>query len=205
MPKFVVKVAAATAIVCLALAPVTGIAKADTAECGPGKFAVGGYGAVDKVPDGYTPIYTPGGIFSHEAGGFNKGQTEGAANMIEAVETYAETCPTGEIHLSGYSYGAGIVHTAVGHIDGQTYAPRVHVELAGNPRHPGGVEDTIPGSTILPGLTFRGAGLTPTNVATFTDACNTGSDAICHMPFPWNDPLGSVGGLVGYLSGGHRY
>lgn len=204
MPKLIVKIIAALMIVGLVVASGAGIAKAEPAECGDSYLAVGGYPPVERVPEGYTPVYTPGGIFPWDNKGFNHGQAVGAANVIDAVDTFAEACPEGEIHLSGYSYGAAIVHTAVEHIDSQPYAPRVHVELRGNPRHAGGVEDMFAGSTVFPGITFRGAGAIPENVATFEDRCNK-RDGICNLPRLLADPVGHVAGSVGYLTGAHRY
>lgn len=205
MPKFMVKIIAALMVFGLVVASGAGIAKAEPAgECGDTYLAVGGYPPVERVPGGYTPVYTPGGIFSHDMGGYDRGQAVGAANLIEAADAYAAECPEGEIYLHGYSYGAAIVHTAVEHIDDQPYAPRVHVELKGNPRHSGGVEDMFVGSTVFPGVTFRGAGAIPENVATFEDRCN-GRDGICNLPQLISDPVGHVAGSVGYLTGAHRY
>ena len=179
------------------------IASAETA-CEGGAFAVGGYPKTGRVPDGYQAVDTPGGIFPWEGrGGYNHGQQVGAANMIEAVDTYAAQCPDAEIRLHGYSYGAAIVHTAVETIDQRDYAPRVHVELAGNPRRPGGVEDTW-SWVALPGIAFRGAGITPQHVASFEDRCNVGRDYVCSAPHPI-DIVGSVSGSIGYGTGGHSY
>ena len=173
-------------------------------SCEGGAFAVGGYPKTGQVPDGYQAVDTPGGIAPWDAGGYTHGQQVGAANMIEAVDTYAAACPDAEIRLHGYSYGAAIVHTAVETIDQRDYAPRVHVELKGNPRRPGGVEDTWSWLPPIAGIDFRGAGATPQNVATFEDKCNVGADYVCSAPHPI-DIIGSVSGSIGYGTGGHSY
>lgn len=205
MLKIIVKIIAAIAIVALVLAPIAGIARADSAPaklgCGDTYLAVGGYPSTTKVPAGYTPIYTPGGIFPWENGGYDHGQTVGAANLVEAVEAHAYRCPDSSVNLFGHSYGAAIVHTAVGHIDAQPYAPRVNVVLTGNPRHPGGVEDTW--SWInLPGFTMRGAGIRPQNLGSWSDRCQP-RDPICDMP---GNVIGDIDHMVGYLfQGTHSY
>ena len=180
------------------------IANADT-QCEGGAFAVGGYPATERVPDGYQPVDTPGGIFPWQSGGYTHGQQVGAANMIEAVDTYATNCPDAEIRLFGHSYGAAIVHTAVEEIDTRPYAERVHVHLTGNPRRAGGIEDTYAGWTILPGITFRGAGVDPQNIGSFLDECNP-ADGICRLPRFFADPVGHLSGVIGYMfTGAHRY
>lgn len=168
-----------------------------------GKFAVGGYPQTTHVPAGYRAIGTPGGIFPWEAGGYNYGQSVGAANVVNAVDEFAATCPTSRIDLFGHSYGAAIVHTALGVIDGRPYASRVNVYLTGNPRHPGGVEDTWRWFA-LPGVNFRGPGVQPRNVASFVDVCNA-RDFICDAP-PITDPLRALDHMAGYMVGSaHRY
>lgn len=180
------------------------IANAETA-CEGGAFAVGGYPKTERVPDGYTPVDTPGGIAPWDAGGYTHGQQVGAANVVAAVDQFATACPDAEVHLHGYSYGAAIVHTAVETIDQRDYAPRVHVELAGNPRRPGGVEDTWEWLPPIAGIDFRGAGATPQNVASFEDRCNERWDIICDAPHPI-DIIGNLTGSIGYGStGGHSY
>ena len=188
-------IAAASVIV----APAT---VANAAECDSvGRFAVGGYPRFN-VPDGWTAVDTPGGIYNR--GGYTHGQTVGAANLVAAVDAYAASCD-GPIRLRGYSYGAAIVHTALETIDQRDYAPRVSVELAGNPRRPGGIEDTWEWLPPIAGIDFRGAGITPQHVASFEDRCNEGWDIICHAPHPIN-VIGNVTGSIGYGStGGHSY
>lgn len=176
-----------------------------TAACADtGRFAVGGYPRPDIVPAGYTPVYTPGGIFPWERGGFNHGQAVGAANVIAAVDEFAARCPGAPVALYGYSYGAAVVSTAVETIDTRPYAGQVSVHLTGNPRHPGGIEDTYRG-WIFPGVYLRGAARTPVNVASFTDRCNYGRDIICDAPHFLRDPLGVLAGVGGYLGQGHTY
>lgn len=185
-------------------------AQADTLEvdesvvdCTSGMFAVGGYPKPEIVPEGYLPIETPGGIFSSQNGGFNKGQEIGAANLVAAVDAYAAQCPDSAIFIRGHSYGAAIVHTALETIDKRDYAPRVIVELTGNPRNPGGIEDTFSGSASL-GIEFRGEGITPENVLDFVSKCNE-RDGICNLPSLSSDSSGFSSGVLGYFTGAHRY
>lgn len=168
-----------------------------------GKFAVGGYPQTSIVPPGHNSVYTPGGIFPWESGGFNHGQAVGAANVVSAVDEFAARCPGARIDLFGHSYGAAVVHTSLEVIDSRPYARNVHVYLTGNPRHPGGVEDTWRWMT-LPGINFRGPGIQPRNVASFVDVCNA-RDFICDAP-PIFDPLRALDHMAGYAVGGtHRY
>ena len=169
-----------------------------------GRYAVGGYPQVGIVPAGYTPVHTPGGIFPWERSTFNHGQAVGAANVIAAVDAFTARCPGVPVDLYGYSYGAAVVHTAVETLDTRPYAGQVSVQLYGNPRHPGGIEDTYRG-WIFPGVYLRGAARTPVNVASFTDRCNYGRDIICDAPHFLRDPLGALAGIGGYLGSGHTY
>lgn len=169
-----------------------------------GRFAVGGYPRTGIVPDGFETVYTPGGIFPWESGGYNHGQNVGAANLVDTVDDFAARC-SGAIELRGHSYGAGVVSTAVETIGDRDYAGRVSVHLTGNPRHPGGIEDTYRGITLAPGLTFRGAARVPASVASYVDDCNYGRDYICHAPHLLWDPLGALAGVFGYLGTGHTY
>lgn len=197
-------VRAAMSLIAAMSAIVVPVGVANAAECDTvGRFAVGGYPHTERVADGYTPVETPGGILPWDAGGYTHGQTVGAANVVSVVDAYAASCD-GPIRLRGYSYGAAIVHTALETIDQRPYAERVHVELAGNPRRPGGIEDTWQW-VRLPGIAFRGAGITPQHVASFEDRCNEGWDIICHAPPPLN-LIGNATGSIGYGStGGHSY
>ena len=168
-----------------------------------GKFAVGGYPRTHLVPPGYESVYSPGGIFPWERGGYNHGQSVGAANVVAAVDEFATRCPESRIDLFGHSYGAAVVHTSLEVIDSRPYASRVNVYLTGNPRHPGGVEDSWRWAA-LPGINFRGAGIQPRNVASFVDVCNA-RDFICDAP-PITDPVRALDHMAGYLVGGaHRY
>lgn len=158
---------------------------------------VGGYpGVPGDIP-------TPGGIFPWENGGYDHGQLVGAANTVAAVANLAANCPESEIHVTGHSYGAAIVHTAVEEIDKQAYASRVHVYVTGNPRHSGGIEDTLAGLR-LPGLTFRGAGVDPKNMGSFTSVCNP-RDVICDFPHPLREPAKTLDHIAGYFTGAHAY
>lgn len=191
----------AAILLAIALAPAA-LARADT--CGTGGFAVGGYPATERIPDGYEYVPTPGGIFPWDAGGYNHGQKVGAAALVAAVDAHAAQCG-GPIRIHGHSYGAAIVHTAMETIDRRDYAPRVSAHVTGNPRRAGGIEDTFAGSTVLPGATMRGAGTIPTR-SLWRDDCNEGRDYICSAPMSHEDPAGSIGGATGYLFGsGHVY
>lgn len=148
-------------------------------------------------------ISTPGGIFPWEAGGYNAGQSIGAANAIAAADTAAAQCPESQIKLVGYSYGAAVVHTATETIDTRDYADRVHVRLYGNPRHQGGIEDTLQGLSFA-GLSFRGAGITPQNVGSFESICNP-RDGICDFPHPVRNLIRSIDHVAGYFTGAHYY
>lgn len=202
LPRIVraaIALATATTVI---VAPV-GVANAAECDSG-GRFAVGGYPHTEQVPDGYTYVPTPGGIFPWDAGGFNHGQTVGAANVVAVVDEYAASCG-GPIRIRGYSYGAAIVHTALETIDQRPYAPRAHVELAGNPRRPGGIEDRWQWLPPILGVDFRGAGIAPKHVASFSDRCHRWNDYVCHAPHPLNI-AGGVSGSIGYGStGGHYY
>lgn len=195
--------AAAAITLIAAITALVAPASAANANTCDGRFAVGGYPRTELVPDGYTYVPTPGGIFGHERGGYNYGQTVGAANLVQALDDYTARCP-GPVHVFGHSYGAGVVHTAVETIDQRWYANRVHVHVTGNPRRPGGIEDTYAGWTILPGITFRGAGVEPRNLGSWRDDCNP-NDGICRLPWLLSDPVGYAQGIVGYLTGSHRY
>lgn len=187
-----------------ALAFINPVASAEEPiDCSAGNFGVYGYPKQERVPEGYIYPGTPGGIFSHQAGGYNKGQREGAQNLIDAVDKFAAACPESPIHLYGHSYGAAIVHTALETIDQRDYAPRVTVKLTGDPREIGGIEDTYAGSS-LPGITFRGAGIIPENVLDFHSECNN-RDAICAIPSLSSDSLGHGSAVLGYFTGAHRY
>ena len=185
-------------------------AQADTLEvdesvvdCTSGMFAVGGYPKPEKVPDGFIPIETPGGIFFWQSGGYIKGQTTGAENLVAAVDAYAEACPEAPIYIKGHSYGAAIVHTALETIDNRPYANRVSISVTGNPRNPGGIEDTFSGSASL-GIEFRGEGIVPENVLDFVSECNE-RDGICNLPSLSSDSSGFSSGVLGYFTGAHRY
>lgn len=196
------KIAIASAIAALAF--INPIASAEEAvDCSAGNFGVYGYPKQEKVPEGYIYPGTPGGIFSHQSGGYNKGQREGADNLVASVDRFAEECPSSPIHLYGHSYGAAIVHTALETIDQREYAPRVTVTLTGNPRNPGGIEDTYEGSS-LPGITFRGDGVIPENILGFESTCNK-RDGVCDMPALSSDSLGHGSAVLGYFTGAHRY
>lgn len=177
----------------------TPVASATPVDCSTG-YAVGGYPKSNLVPGGFTAVPTPGGIFPHENGGYDHGQRVGTANLIDAVDNHAANCG-GPINLFGHSYGAAIVHTALETIDTRNYAGRVHVTLTGNPRHPGGIEQTW--SWIkLPGFTMRGPGIRPQNLGSFSDRCNP-RDAICDMP---GNVIGDIDHWIGYaFQGTHRY
>ena len=187
------------ALVSLALAATVLAAPAvnATPAC-DGRFAVGGYPATEKVPDGYTYVPTPGGIFPHENRGYAYGQSVGANNLIAAVDEYAQRCP-GPILVFGHSYGAAIVDTATLTLDHRPYAYRVHVHVTGSPRHPGGIESTY---QWVPG--FRGSVPAPQNVASYRTECNIGRDIICYAPHPL-DVVGNVNSILGYLGAGHSY
>lgn len=148
-------------------------------------------------------IPTPGGIFPWEAGGYDAGQGVGAANTVALADKVARECPDSQIQLTGFSYGAAIVHTAVEEIDTRDYADRVHVNLYGNPRHPGGIEDTLNGLSVA-GISFRGAGVQPENVASFESNCNP-RDGICDFPHPLRKPIQTIDHIAGYLTGAHYY
>lgn len=172
-------------------------------DCNVGQFYVGGYRDTNQVPEGFTPITTPKGIFPWESGGYNKGQNFGVEKLVEAVDAYASACPTAPIYIGGYSYGAAIVHTALETIDNRPYANRVTVNVTGNPRHPGGIEDNYSGSASL-GIKFRGEGVIPENILGFNSECNK-NDGICDLPPMSSDPVGFGSGVVGYFTGAHNY
>lgn len=174
-----------------------------TVNCSANRFAVGGYPRTDIVPAGYQYVPTPGGIFAWERGGYTVGQNVGTANVIATVDAFAAACPDSPIYVRGHSYGAGIVSTAVATIDTRPYAGRVHVELQGNPRRPGGIEDAYRGLRLF-GLSFRGSLPAPVNVASYSDLCNP-RDGICNLPPFLRNPVGHIAGIIGYFTGAHRY
>lgn len=147
-------------------------------------------------------VYTPGGIFPWENGGYNLGQRVGAENLVRYVDDYFDGGNVEPITLVGYSYGAAIVHTALETIDTRPYANKVHVRLYGNPRHPGGIEDNLHGIYLM-GIKFRGAGITPQNLGSFSDECNP-RDVICDFP-GWLRPITTIDHIVGYFTGAHSY
>lgn len=189
----------------LSVGTVTAVAQAETpgVDCGANKFAAGGYPLANRVPAGYNLIPSPGGIFSWESGGYNHGQDTGAANGEAIIDQFAEACPDTDILIKGHSYGAGVVHVLAGKLDAKPYADRVRVYLTGNPRHPGGVDDTWQGFTLMPGVTFRGALPVPQNLASFVDVCNP-HDGICDMPPIWK-PFSMARNIIGYLFTAHIY
>ena len=187
------------ALVSLTLAAT--VVAAPTVSASPacdGRFAVGGYPATERVPDGYTYVPTPGGIWPWESGGYAHGQSVGTANLIAAVDDYAQRCP-GPILVFGHSYGAAIVDTATLTLDHRPYAYRVHVHVTGSPRHPGGIESTY---QWVPG--FRGSVPAPQRLGSYRTDCNVGRDIICHAPHPL-DVVGNVNSILGYLGTGHSY
>lgn len=198
-------IAAALAMVMIPATAQANTIKVDESvvDCTSGMFAVGGYPKTDKVPEGFIPIETPGGIFPWQKGGFNKGQKLGADNLVAAVDAYAEACPDAPIFIRGHSYGAAIVHTALETIDNRPYANRVSISVTGNPRNPGGIEDTLSGSASL-GINFRGEGIVPENVLEFVSECNE-QDGICNLPSLSSDSSGFSSGVIGYFTGAHRY
>lgn len=182
----------------------TPAASAQTAvDCSQNKFAVGGYPRPDIVPAGYQYVPTPGGIFAWERGGYLRGQTVGAANVVSTVDNFAAACPDTQIFLEGHSYGAAIIATAVSTIDNRPYAGRVNVQLTGNPRRVGGIEQAYRGFNLF-GLNFRGSLPAPVNVASYVDLCNP-RDGICNLPPIFRNPLGHFLGIIGYFTGAHRY
>lgn len=189
--------AAAMSLIAAISVIVAPASSANTPKC-DGRFAVGGYPATEKVPDGYTYVPTPGGIWAWERGGYAHGQAVGAQNLIAAVDEYAQRCP-GPIRVFGHSYGAGIVDTATLALDQRPYAHRVHVHVTGSPRHPGGIESTY---QWVPG--FRGSVPAPQNVASYKTECNIGRDIICYAPHPL-DVVGNANSILGYLTGSHNY
>lgn len=201
MKKLAATLAAITCTVGLGVAPAQ--AQETHINCESNKFAAGGYPLANRVPDGYNLIPSPGGVFPWENGGYNHGQDTGAANGEALIDKFAEACPDAEILVKGHSYGAGVVHILATKLDGKDYADRVRVYLTGNPRHPGGVDDTWQGFTLMPGVTFRGALPVPQNLASFVDVCNP-YDAICAMP-PWYAPFDVAQAVFGYLFGAHSY
>lgn len=168
-------------------------------------FYAAGYpdAASTTAPPGTIPITSPGGIFPWESGGYDHGQQVGAANTVAMVDDMAARCPDTRITIRGHSYGAAIVHTAVATIDQRPYAGRVTAHLTGDPRRPGGIEDTYRGLSVA-GITMRGAGITPTHLAGYTNDCHD-NDLICSAPNIVWDPLGFGRNMVGYLVGAHRY
>lgn len=172
------------------------VAQADTNCSVPIIIYTGGY------PGSPGNVATPGGIFPWDNGGFDHGQTVGAANAVAMADAAAADCPDAPIYLVGHSYGAAIMHTALETIDKREYAGRVHVVLTGNPRHPGGVEDTLEGLSSI-GITFRGEGIKPENIGFFEDTCNP-RDGICDFPGS-SQPVTTSVNIWGYLTGAHRY
>lgn len=201
-----VTAAVVSAIMVFGCAPAA-VAQDTSNQCADAYFAVGGYPRTQQVPDGWTAIYTPGGIFPWEAGhGYNANQDVGASNMVAAVDDYFAQCPNGRATLQGHSYGAGVVHVASVTLNERPYASQVHARVTGNPRHPGGVDDAWQGWQLMPGVTFRGALPVPDNFGTWIDVCNTYRDAICSMPNPLRQPREFVSSVIGYLfTGGHGY
>lgn len=202
MARSLALLTAGLAAVAVAVAPVAS-AQTTGVDCTKNHFTAGGYPATHVVPAGHVAIPTPGGIFPWERGGYDVGQRQGAANAVSLLDAFAASCPAAEIHLTGHSYGAGIVATAAETIDARPYAGRVHVSLTGNPRRVGGIEDSIRGP-VFPGITFRGAARVPVNVASYTDVCNP-RDGICNLPPLLRNPVGFFNGIIGYFTGAHRY
>lgn len=170
-------------------------------SCAPAASAETLY--VPGYPEAHTgDVVTPGGIFPWENGGYNLGQRVGAENLVERVDSYFASGNVGPLTLVGYSYGAAVVHTALETIDTRPYAGNVHVRLYGNPRHPGGIEDNLHGVYIM-GIQFRGAGIQPQNLGSFSDECNP-RDAICDFPGLLR-PVTTLSHVIGYFTGAHRY
>ena len=198
-------------IAAAALAATTFMAPAasaqDTApavDCSKNKFAAGGYPATQIVPAGYVAIPTPGGLFPWERGGYNVGQQQGAANAVKLLDAYAAACPGKPIVIKGHSYGAAIVATALETIEDKPYAKLVTVDLTGNPRKVGGIEDTLRGN-LLPGMTNRGPAVYDVSkFAAVSDRCNA-RDGICALPPLLRNPIGHFLAIIGYFTGAHRY
>lgn len=179
------------------------VAQEQSTSCEDAFLAVGGYPMANTVPAGWTSVYTPGGIFPWEASTYNVGQDVGAANFVAAADAHFAECPDTQLYAQGHSYGAGVVHVAAMTLNERPYANQVHVYVTGNPRHPGGVDDTWQGFTLLPGITFRGALPVPQNLGSFEDVCHP-RDGICSMP-PWWQPLKMLDHFIGYMTGAHSY
>lgn len=189
MKRLIAAIAAGAAIFA---APV---AHAETpTEC-PTLYSAGYKGQSIGLPD-------PGGIFPWE-GTYQHEQARLAAETVAAVDAYAESCPGADINIVGYSYGAAVVHTALEEINTRPYANRVHVNLYGNPRRDGGIEDTLSGIPLT-GIVFRGPGINPENIGSFQDTCNP-RDGICDFPHPLRHLIKSVDHVIGYFTGAHHY
>ena len=180
MKRLIAAVVAAGMVTAVPVAQAT-----EPVEC-PTFFSAGYQEASHGLPN-------PGTIINYHAD-----QTRLAADTVRQVDIYAGICD--EIKIVGYSYGAAVVHTALETIDTRPYAGKVHVTLFGNPRHPGGIEDF--NLTDVPGIGFRGAGITPQNLGSFEDHCNH-RDGICDFPF-WF-PVTTVDHIIGYFTGAHHY
>ncbi|OZM71548.1 hypothetical protein CFN78_20140 [Amycolatopsis antarctica] len=132
---------------------------------------------------------------------------EGIGNLDRAVRDFHGACGGAQITISGYSQGAIVAGDVLNALSADTVIPHGQVNgvLYGDPRRPsdngpGGIEGNIP--TIIPGLSMKGErGFGDIAVH---EICNK-NDTICFSENPITNLLGFANGVVGYLSGDHRY
>ncbi|KZM68842.1 cutinase family protein [Nocardia terpenica] len=180
----------------------SGVAAAEGPGCEPvASFGLGGN--IDPDASVYGPgirkVHYSASIFPKEAITYDDSVREGRDNMVRAVEDYASVC-SGRVVVKGYSQGARAAGDAIEVLQAGPYRDRISGVLYADPKHPGGVEDTLRGLSIF-GATFTGgrAGFT----VPVRSECNP-RDAVCDFPL-WTDPIRTLQSIDGYLNGAHVY
>lgn len=204
--KFLAGIAAVATVVAGSFFAAGGTADA-APQCGI-YYGVAGYPDWEglSLPGNYVRIQHVGGIFGVEPWANWRAYDDtvnATAGVLVDHLNWASTHVRGDICAAGHSLGAAIVTEAAIRVNNLGYANRVHVLTTGNPKNPGGIEDTFNGVWIGPGIHFTGP-YRPWQVsrlASFTSVCNP-NDVICRAPNPVVDAAGFFNNLFGgYLFG----
>lgn len=188
-----------------AISAATPAAVADT--CPPSmSFVVGGTGdpsgvRTPNVPAGpRTNIWYPASI-SPDAGTASGDESvrQATTSLGAAVAGFKASCPGSHVNLVGYSLGA----VAVSNVCDTTSGTNTTCITSGNPKAENGSFAYLP--SFIPGFTFNGPRVAPTNGPTVVEICNP-RDLYCNGGNPLQDPGHFIDSAIGtYLQGQHAY